>query len=240
MKKILHPAESRGLADHGWLKSHHTFSFAEYVNHERMNFGALRVLNDDTVQGGKGFGSHSHQNMEIISIPLSGTLEHTDDMGNTFVIKPNDIQVMSAGTGVTHAEHNKSETEATNFLQIWILPKQKDIAPHYDQRAFLPETRHNRLKMVISPDMEDNALWINQDAYISIGTLEKGREINYEVRIPSNGVYIFVISGEAEVFGDKLGPRDAIGISGSQHVRLKALEMTAEVLVMEIPMEFTT
>lgn len=238
MKKVIHRADSRGLAQHGWLTSRHTFSFANYYHPERQNFGALRVLNDDIVAGGMGFGTHPHDNMEIVSIPLKGALEHRDNMGTTAVIKENDVQIMSAGTGVQHSEYNHSKTDTVNFLQIWIFPKVKNIQPRYDQKTFAPGERKNQLKVVISPEKNDSTIWINQDAYFSLGNMDAGNEQHYTVKIKGNGVYLFVLEGEIEVEGETLNRRDAIGLSECDLVEIKALK-NAEILVMEIPMTLT-
>ncbi len=236
MQKVIHRSDSRGLAQHGWLTSRHTFSFANYYNPERQNFGVLRVLNDDIVAGGMGFGTHPHDNMEIISIPLQGILEHKDNMGTTAVIHANDVQIMSAGTGVQHSEYNHSKTDTVNFLQIWVFPKLKNIKPRYDQKTFLPEERKNQLKVVISPEKNDSTIWINQDAYFSLGNFDAGNEQNYTIKIKGNGLYIFVLEGEAEIDGEVLNRRDAIGLPELDQVKIKANKNT-EVLVMEIPME---
>lgn len=169
MKIIVHKAGSRGFADHGWLKSNHTFSFANYYNPERIRFGTLRVLNDDIIEGGSGFGEHPHDNMEIISIPVYGALEHKDSMGNKKVIHDNEVQVMSAGRGVYHSEYNHSKSDDANFLQVWIFPKEKDIDPGYAQREFNENDLKNNLRLLVSPDKNTDTLWINQDAYISMG-----------------------------------------------------------------------
>lgn len=236
MKTVLHKADSRGLADHGWLKSNHTFSFARYYNPERMSFGLLRVLNDDVVAPGMGFGTHPHDNMEIISIPLSGALRHKDSTGNEFPIRTNDVQIMSAGSGLTHSEMNHSAKEAVNFLQLWILPKEKNITPRYEQKTFSPEERRNDLVTVVAPD-DPEAVWINQDAYLSLATLDQGVTLPYQPKKPGNGTYVFVLDGELDVAGTHLGKRDAIGISDFDSVSLKATSPKAEVLVIDVPMK---
>jgi hypothetical protein len=235
MKKIIHRADSRGLADHGWLKSYHTFSFANYYNPERMRFGLLRVLNDDSVAGGEGFGKHPHDNMEIISIPLKGSLEHQDSMGNKSVIQPNEVQIMSAGTGVKHSEYNHSKTEEVKFLQIWVFPKENNIAPRYEQKVFSEQERKNQLKLVVSPGREDGALWINQDAYFSLGDLEQGVSINYKIKKEGNGVYLFVLEGTVDAAAESLNRRDGLGISESNSFDIKATS-AAKILLMEVPM----
>lgn len=236
MKKIIHRADTRGFADHGWLKSFHTFSFANYRNAERMNFGLLRVLNDDTVAAGMGFGEHPHDNMEIVSIALKGSLEHQDSMGNKTIIKPNEVQIMSAGTGVRHSEYNHSKEEEVKFLQIWVFPKEKNIKPRYEQKTFSPEDKKNKLKTVVSPDHTGGSITINQDAYFSLGILDKGTIVNYKVNKSGNGVYLFVLEGTLEVGDEILNRRDGMGISETESFDVKATS-SAEVLLMEVPMK---
>lgn len=235
MKTTVHRASTRGHANHGWLDSSHTFSFAGYHNPERMNFGMLRVLNDDFVEGGMGFGSHPHDNMEIISIPLSGSLEHQDNMGTKAVIKTNDVQIMSAGTGVVHSEYNHSADDKVNFLQIWVFPKERNIEPSYDQKTFMPEDRINTIQTVVSPEKDNGALWINQDAYFNLATLKSGFETSYELNDSKHGVYAFVIEGDVEIGGEKLGKRDGAGFWDVENLDIKA-GSDAEVLLMEVPM----
>lgn len=235
MKKIIHKAESRGHANHGWLDSHHSFSFASYHNPERMHFGMLRVLNDDWVAGGKGFGMHPHDNMEIVSIPLSGALEHKDTTGNTKVIRTNDVQIMSAGSGLMHSEYNHSASEQVNFLQIWVFPKERNIEPRYEQKTFDPADRINKIKTVVSPKQDDDAIWINQDAYFSLATFKKGFNTNYEVHEQGNGVYAFVIEGEVVIGDSTLHKRDAIGLSEIDNFKINATQ-DAELLFIEVPM----
>jgi quercetin 2,3-dioxygenase len=231
---VLHRADTRGYANHGWLDTHHTFSFARYYNPERMSFGVLRVLNDDIVSGGNGFGKHPHDNMEIISIPLSGDLEHQDSMGNQTVIRQNDVQIMSAGTGVRHSEYNHNHDKPVNFLQIWVFPKLENIQPRYDQRTYRPEDRKNKLQLVVSP-MGEEGVDINQDAWFSLGNLEKGFKTNYQVKQKGNGVYIFVIEGEVSIAGQKLNKRDGFGIWEVESLAIEA-DSAAEVLLMDVPM----
>jgi quercetin 2,3-dioxygenase len=234
MKTVLHKAESRGHAYHGWLDSHHTFSFANYYNPERIHFGVLRVLNDDVVQGGMGFPQHPHDNMEIISIPLEGELEHQDSMGNKFVIKKNDVQVMSAGTGIFHSEKNKHKDKAVKFLQIWVFPREKNIKPRYDQITYDPAKRHNQWQRIVAPD-EAEAVSINQDAYFSLGQLDAGKTLAYDFALKGNGLYVFVLEGKVSVEGQPLNKRDGLGIWEIDKITVEAQEI-AEVLLMEVPM----
>lgn len=234
-KKVIHRAHTRGHANHGWLNSHHTFSFASYYNPERMSFGLLRVLNDDVVAPGMGFGTHPHDNMEIISIPLKGSLAHRDSTGTQEVIRTNEVQIMSAGSGLTHSEYNGSSTEPVNFLQIWVFPKKRDIQPRYGQKAFEPKDRQNRLQTVVSPEEQGDALWINQDAWFSLGSLKEGFLDTYTFHKEGNGLYAFVLDGEVEIDGEKLGKRDGMGISEATTVQIKA-SADAELLLMEVPM----
>lgn len=233
---ILHKANTRGHANHGWLNSFHTFSFAGYHNSERNNFGNLRVLNDDTVAAGMGFGAHPHDNMEIISIPLSGDLAHKDSIGSQEIIKQGDIQVMSAGTGVTHSEFNASKENEVKFLQIWLFPNKIDAEPRYDQLTF-PEIR-NELVQIISPNKDDAGLWINQDAWFHLGKVDAGFETTYTLKNPENGLYIFIIEGDVTIDSQDLNKRDAIGITDATDVKIKATT-NAEILLMEVPMKIT-
>jgi quercetin 2,3-dioxygenase len=235
MNTILHKAGTRGHANHGWLDTNHTFSFAHYYDPARMNFGALRVLNDDVVDGGMGFGRHPHDNMEIISIPLQGDLEHKDSMGNVAVIKQNDVQILSAGTGIYHSEYNKNTDSKVNFLQIWVFPKQKNIQPRYDQRTFKPEDRVNRLQQVVSAKKDEEGVWINQDAYFHIGNLTKGFTTEYTVKEKGNGVYAFVINGDVTINNQALNKRDGFGVWDTDKISIRA-DSDAEVLLMEVPM----
>lgn len=235
MNTILHTADSRGHANHGWLDSYHTFSFARYHNPERVHFGALRVLNDDTVAPGMGFGQHPHDNMEIISIPLSGQLRHRDTTGTEALIHTGDVQIMSAGSGLEHSEMNGSRTEPVKFLQIWVFPKERNIAPRYDQKTFPPEDRKNRLQLVVSPDKADNVIWINQDAWFSLAAPEQSKTVSYTLHREGHGVYLFVIRGSVSVNGLQLGTRDGLGITDTRAFDITATE-DAEVLIMEVPM----
>ncbi len=232
---ILHKAETRGDADHGWLHSKHTFSFANYYNPERMHFGVLRVLNDDTVSGGMGFGTHPHDNMEIISIPLEGDLEHKDSMGNVAVIKNGDIQVMSAGTGIKHSEYNKSKDNAVKFLQIWVFPNKKNVTPRYDQITLNEADRHNKLQQILSPNADDAGVWIYQNAWFHLGKFDKGFSKDYNLKLKGNGIYIFNLKGDLEVNGQLLNSRDGFGIWDVDKITLNA-KSDAEFLIMEVPM----
>jgi redox-sensitive bicupin YhaK (pirin superfamily) len=235
MKTTLHKADTRGHANHGWLDSHHTFSFAGYYDPTRVNFGMLRVLNDDIVKGGNGFGQHPHDNMEIISIPLKGALEHGDNTGGRGIIKSGEIQIMSAGSGIAHSEKNASKTDDVNFLQIWVFPKERNISPRYDQKLFTAEERLNKFQVVVSPEKNENSLWINQDAWFSLGNLSKDFSGEYAVRKNSNGVYAFVIEGEITINGQKLNKRDGLGVWDADKISITA-DSEAEVLLMDVPM----
>jgi hypothetical protein len=239
MKTIIHRADERGHADHGWLNAHHSFSFAGYYDPSRVHFGLLRVLNDDIIAGGTGFGRHPHDNMEIVTIPLEGALKHQDSTGGEGVIRKGEVQIMSAGSGIFHSEVNASATEAVNLFQIWVFPKERNIQPRYDQKMFEKEKRMNRLCTVVSPDKEDaekdGALWINQDAFFSLGAFENATEVNYKMHRPGNGVYLMVVEGSAEVDGGQLGKRDAIGIWETGDVTVQVPANT-ELLFVEVPM----
>ena len=237
MKTLLHTSERRGFANHGWLKSHHTFSFASYYNPERMNFGALRVLNDDVVQPKMGFGTHPHENMEIISIPITGALSHKDSMGNKRAIEVNEVQVMSAGTGLTHSEFNDSKTDEVNFLQLWIIPETKDVEPNYEQRKFDGNKQLNQLQTLVAPKdkPEGEALPICQQAYIYRSKLEAGKQLDIEVKSPDNGLYIFNIEGNLEIEGFAVKRRDAIGITEKRKVTVSS-KTDSRFIVIEVPM----
>ncbi|WP_435412663.1 pirin family protein [Psychroserpens mesophilus] len=237
MKTIIHKSATRGFANHGWLTSYHTFSFANYQNTERMNFGALRVLNDDVVQPKMGFGTHPHQNMEIISIPLKGALSHKDSMGNKRAIDVGEVQVMSAGTGLTHSEFNDSKTDEVNFLQLWIIPEELNVEPNYEQRLFPKEERVNKLQTIVAPKdkLESNALPISQQAYIYRTNLESNKGIDLKARSEQNGIYIFVVDGEIEVANYTLVKRDAIGVYETETVKIKAIQ-NSELIIIEVPM----
>ena len=237
MKKLIfHHANTRGEANHGWLKSFHSFSFANYYNPERMNFGVLRVLNDDTVSGGMGFGKHPHDNMEIISIPLEGDLEHQDSMNNTTIIRKGDIQVMSAGTGVYHSEYNKNKDETVKFLQIWVFPNKKNVTPRYDQISLNIEERKNKLQQILSPNAEDEGVWIHQDAWFHLGNFDKGQNVHYQMKKEGNGLYAFILKGSFVIDEQEMDLRDGLGITGTNQIDIIAREDDAEILLMEVPM----
>ena len=236
MQTIFHRADSRGHANHGWLNSYHTFSFANYQNNERTNFGVLRVLNDDTVTQRMGFGTHPHRDMEIISIPLEGDLEHKDSMGTTAVIKKGEIQVMSAGTGVMHSEYNKNKEEAVKFLQIWVFPREVGVEPRYDQKDIKSEEKINDFQQILSPNKDDDGVWIHQDAWFNLANFTKGNSKNYNLNINGNGVYAFVLKGSAKIGDQILNERDGFGIWDTESFNVEALENT-EILLMEVPME---
>jgi quercetin 2,3-dioxygenase len=236
MKTTLHKAATRGHANHGWLDSWHTFSFANYYDPSRIHFGALRVLNDDTVAPGMGFGRHPHDNMEIISIPLEGDLEHGDSMGNQAVIKQGDVQAMSAGTGIVHSEKNKNSDKRVKFLQIWVFPKQRNVQPRYDQKTFGEEEKKNRLLTVVSPlGTNDGGVQIHQDAWFSLGKLDKGTSLSYKVKKEGNGVYAFVLEGDVTINDIVLNRRDGLGIEEEKNLSI-TVDADSELLLMEVPM----
>jgi hypothetical protein len=234
MKNVLHKSNTRGFANHGWLNSYHTFSFAGYHDPSRIHFGALRVLNDDTVKGGMGFGKHPHDNMEIVSIPLSGDLHHKDSTGRDKIIREHDVQIMSAGSGIAHSETNANHDKEVKFLQIWVLPKEKNIEPRYDQKSFKPEDRLNKLLTVVAPDNE-NAVWINQDAWFTLGNFSKGFSSTYDLHRNENGVYVFVIKGNVTINDIVLNERDGLGIYDTTSLNIVA-DSDAEILLIDVPM----
>ncbi len=234
---VLHKSETRGKADHGWLKSYHTFSFASYHNPERMHFGVLRVLNDDTVLGGMGFGTHPHDNMEIISIPLEGDLEHKDSMGNIAIIKKGDVQVMSAGTGIKHSEFNRNKDKEVKFLQIWIFPNKKNVTPRYDQKTLNSKDRYNKLQQIVSPYPDDDGVWIHQNAWFHIGTFDSNKKIEYTLKDPkNNGLYAFILYGEVTIENQPLTSKDGIGIWEVEKLSIQT-SSASEILLMEVPMK---
>lgn len=235
-KLILHKADTRGGADHGWLKSFHTFSFSSYYNPERIQFGALRVLNDDQVDGGKGFGDHPHDNMEIISIALEGSLQHEDSMGNVTIIEPGEIQVMSAGTGLYHKEFNKEADKPVKFLQIWVFPNKRNVQPRYDQQRYDLDTHRNELVQILSPDEADAGVWIHQNAWFHLGKFDQEKELEHRLNMAGNGIYIFVLKGAVSLAGQELSERDGLGIWDTNTINIKA-KPGAELLLMEVPMQ---
>lgn len=235
MRKMIHKANTRGVADFGWLHSKHTFSFSSYYNPNRMQFGALRVLNDDIVAPDMGFGTHGHENMEIVSIPISGELAHRDSTGNAEVIRSGEVQIMSAGTGIRHSEFNHSQNDPVNFLQIWILPKEIGIKPRYEQKLFEVSERKNKLQTVVSPVKNSDAVWINQDSYFSLANIEQGKELEYKMNLAGNGVYLFLIEGSITFDGEIFEKRDGIGISEVDRFKIQA-KQNAEILFIEVPM----
>jgi quercetin 2,3-dioxygenase len=236
MKSIFYPANERGTNDIGWLKAKFSFSFGPYYHPDKVHFGALRVLNDDIIAAGAGFGTHPHDNMEIITIPLGGAIEHKDSMGNIGVIHAGEIQVMSAGSGITHSEYNHSQTEPASALQIWVFPKERNIKPRYDQKSFEDVLETNKLVTLVSPDKENkDALWVNQDATFSMGDFEAGQKIDYKVSQPTNGVYIFIIEGSVKVNNQVINKRDALGVYDTASLTIDTEENT-RILIMDIPM----
>lgn len=236
MKTVVHKANDRGGADHGWLKAKHSFSFGHSYNPEKVHFGALRVLNDDEIAPGAGFPTHPHDNFEIVTIPMSGGVEHRDSMGNHGIINPGEVQIMSAGTGVEHSEYNASKTDWLKLFQIWVFPKERNIQPRYDQKAFPAEGRIGNWQTVVSPT-HAGAMWINQDAFFSLGHFAEGATVDYKVNKEGNGVYLLIIEGSAEVGNNFLGRRDAIGVWETGDVKID-IKKEADILAIEIPMEF--
>ncbi len=236
MNSIFHPANSRGHANHGWLNSHHSFSFANYYNPERMHFGVLRVLNDDIVEAGKGFNTHPHDNMEIISIPLYGDLEHRDSMGNVAIIREGDVQVMSAGTGIYHSEFNKNADKAVKFLQIWVFPNKKNVTPRYDQISLANLHRNNEFYQILSPNANDQGVWIHQNAWFQLGQFDANQTMSYELRSPDNGVYTFLLDGNIEWNNQSMNSRDGLGVWNTPQIEGKSLTKST-ILLMEVPMK---
>ena len=235
MDKVIHKADTRGYANHGWLESHHSFSFASYYNPQRMQFGALRVLNDDRVAPGMGFGTHPHQNMEIISIPLEGDLEHKDSMGNTAVIRQGDVQVMSAGTGVQHSEYNKNRDREVAFLQIWVLPDRPNVTPRYDQITLNQEDLKNTWYTLLGPRHKHKGLWIHQNAWFHLGEFSKQDTATYTIKENGNGLYAFVLEGRVQVGDETLERRDALGVWNTAEVAFR-MEDKSRLLLLEVPM----
>jgi redox-sensitive bicupin YhaK (pirin superfamily) len=235
MKTTYYPADKRGHADHGWLNAHHSFSFGQFYNPDQVHFGALRVLNDDIIAGGGAFPTHPHDNMEIVTIPLTGAVVHKDSTGGQGIINAGDVQIMSAGSGIRHSEANASKTESLNLFQLWVFPKLENITPRYDQRTFSEAYRKNKWQLTVSPDAADNALWINQDAVFALADLNAEKTLDYNVKFKGNGVYFMVIEGSVEINGQALGKRDAVGIWETEYVEIKAI-VDARLLAVEVPM----
>jgi len=237
MKKVFHPASSRGAADHGWLQAKHSFSFANYYNSERIQFGALRVLNDDIIAPGMGFGTHPHDNMEIITIPLDGALEHKDSLDNIGVIETDEIQVMSAGSGVYHSEYNKNKDQSVSLLQIWVFPNKKNVTPRYDQKNIKDLKKVNSFYPIVTPSQNGPGMWIHQDAWFHLGEFDKETRINYNINKKGNGVYAFLIEGSVQIDGDSLEKRDALGIWDTEKFELLA-NKNSRILLIEVPLNY--
>ena len=236
MKTVIHRSNTRGQANHGWLKANHSFSFANYYNPDRMNFGVLRVLNDDQIAPGMGFGTHPHNNMEIITIPLSGQVEHKDSMGNSGIINPGEIQVMSAGTGIQHSEYNKNKDQDLKLLQIWVIPNKQQVTPRYDQLEINKANSVNGFKQILSPNESDNGVWIHQNAWFHLGELNANETFLYSVKDSKNGVYAFIIEGESEIQDQNLSARDGMGIWDTNEIKIKS-KAKSKILLMEVPMQ---
>ena len=237
MKKVFHSASSRGAADHGWLQAKHSFSFANYYNSERVQFGALRVLNDDIIAPGMGFGTHPHDNMEIITIPLDGTLEHKDSLDNIGVIETDEIQVMSAGSGVYHSEYNKNKDQSVSLLQIWVFPNKKNVTPRYDQKNIKDLKKVNSFYPIVTPNQNGPGMWIHQDAWFHLGEFDKETRINYKINKKGNGVYAFLIEGSVQIHGESLEKRDALGLWDTESFELLA-NPNSRVLLIEVPLNY--
>ncbi|MCW4467493.1 pirin family protein [Flavobacterium sp. MFBS3-15] len=239
MRSRLFPKSGRGTANHGWLQANFSFSFGNYYNPEMVQFGMLRVLNDDTIAAGMGFGTHPHENMEIITIPLEGGLTHRDSMGNQETVRFGEVQVMSAGTGIQHSEMNASQTERAKTLQLWIFPNKENVTPRYGQKSFDLESRRNSLVNIVSPEdnNDGNALWIQQDAFLHLGLFDAGQNFSYDIKIPGNGLYLFLIEGELEINGQAVNERDAFGAVEFDSLEI-AVKAPSKILTIEVPMQF--
>ncbi len=237
MKKVLYPSETRGKAEMAWLKARYSFSFANFYDPERLQFGMLRVLNDDVIGSGMGFGGHPHDNMEIITIPQLGSLKHKDSLGNEGIITTGEIQVMSAGTGVEHSEINASKTEPISLFQIWIFPEIKNAEPRYDQKNIQAALIANKLNTIVKPKgkANENELWINQQAYLSLGEFSENTDLTYTLHSENHGAYIFVIDGTVRVYNEELNKRDAIGVYQTDIVNL-SVSKESKVLLIEVPL----
>ena len=236
MKKLVYRAEDRGAANHGWLNAKHSFSFANYHDPEKVHFGLLRVLNDDTIAPAMGFGMHPHDNMEIVTIPLEGAIKHRDSMGNEGIIKAGDVQIMSAGKGIVHSEFNASTTEPLKLFQIWVFPKEHNIQPRYGQKTFLPEGRKGKFQTLVSPNAEDGSLAVNQDVWFTMGDFAAGQKVSYTSKLATNGAYLMVVKGDVKVAGETLKERDAIGISDAAQIDIETIN-NAELLIIDVPMD---
>jgi redox-sensitive bicupin YhaK (pirin superfamily) len=234
MEKIVYPANERGSADFGWLNAKYSFSFANFYDAKKVHFGLLRVLNDDIVEPGQGFGKHPHDNMEIVTIPLKGELAHKDSAGHEEVIRPNEVQIMSAGSGILHSEYNHSKEDIVNLLQIWIFPKEKNIQPRYDQKYFDPLERENKWQLLVSPNKNNGSLWINQNAYFSRTSLQEDAKLDYIFHEEGNGIYLFLIQGHIKINEENLQHRDAVAISDTDKAEIEA-QKKSDILVIEIP-----
>lgn len=234
MKTIYHPANKRGGAHHGWLKTKYSFSFADYYDAERVGFGALKVINDDHIEGGHGIGMHSHRNMEIVTIPLSGALVHKDDRGNDCQIASGEIQVMSAGTGITHAESNASADRPVKLLQIWLEPNQKEVAPRYQQVSLIELLNRNQFNQVLSPKADDAGVWVYQNAWFSVGEFDQGATTTYQLNDSNNGAYVFIISGSVVINNQILQPRDGLGVTEASKFAMEVIAK-AQVLIVDVP-----
>lgn len=238
MTTQFYPSSERGTADFGWLKANFSFSFGNYFNPKKMQFGMLRVLNDDTIAAGMGFGTHPHKNMEIITIPLEGGLKHRDSMGNEAIVRFGEVQVMSAGTGIEHSEMNPSHNEVAKTLQLWVFPEKENVEPRYDQKSFDLESQINNFVNVVAPyndSYDGNALWVYQQTYFNLGIFEAEKTIDYKIKVPKNGVYIFLIEGKIEINNEILNNRDAIGIENAEHISIK-IKQKSKMLLIEVPM----
>jgi redox-sensitive bicupin YhaK (pirin superfamily) len=235
VEKVIHRASGRGMVQKGWLTTYHHFSFADFNDPDRLSFGTLKVIDENLLRPGKGFDMHSHENVEIITIPLEGSLEHMDTMGYGGVTRRHDIQVMSAGTGVYHSEFNHSHQEDLRYLQIWIRSKEYNISPHYSQMTFLPETMHNRFQLIASPAEKDGSLWINQDCFVSMGSFDRGRQVHYSFYKKGHGIYLYLLEGEVHTEGEKLSAYDGMGLRGPDSLHLEFREST-QIMLIEVPM----
>lgn len=238
MKTIIYRENTRGRANHGWLRAIHTFSFANYYDRDRINFGLLRVVNDDTIAAGMGFGTHPHEDMEIVTIPLSGDLEHKDSMGHKEVLHSGEVQVMSAGTGITHSEYNANEDQELKLFQIWVYPREKGVTPRYEQEFFDFAKKKNSLALIVSPDAESESLWVHQDVWFSMGVFDKDRDVVYNVKKKGNGVFAMVVEGSFQVGDTILERRDAIGVWDVDLLNIKSISADARILLIDVPMSF--